>query len=120
MFKSAGIKTYDLMADQNGINPNDITALYKKHRIRMIFLNPIFQNPTGTLMSEERRKKVIELSSEYGIPDVEDDPYSLTSFTGEKFNYLKSLLNGESFMYLDQQWVQKKDLSVLPFLGKKK
>lgn len=91
VFKSAGIKTYNLMGDHNGINPNDITALYKKHRIRMIFLNPIFQNPTGTLMSEERRKKVLELSSEYGIPIVEDDPYSLTSFTGERIQTLKSL-----------------------------
>lgn len=91
VFKSAGIKTFDLMGDHNGINPNDIAALYKKHRIRMIFLNPIFQNPTGTLMSEERRKKVLELSSEYGIPVVEDDPYSLTSFTGERIPTLKSL-----------------------------
>jgi GntR family transcriptional regulator, regulator for abcA and norABC len=91
VFKSAGIKTYNLMGDHNGINPNDITALFKKHRIRMIFLNPIFQNPTGTLMSEERRKKVLELSSEYGIPVVEDDPYSLTSFTGERIQTLKSL-----------------------------
>jgi GntR family transcriptional regulator, regulator for abcA and norABC len=91
VFKSAGIKTYDLMGDHNGINPNDIAALYKKHRIRMIFLNPIFQNPTGTLMSKERRKKVLEISSEFGIPIVEDDPYSLTSFTGESIQTLKSL-----------------------------
>jgi GntR family transcriptional regulator, regulator for abcA and norABC len=100
VFKSAGIKTYDLMGDQNGIDPNDITALYKKHRIRMIFLNPIFQNPTGTLMSEERRKKVIEISSEYGIPVVEDDPYSLTSFTGEKIHTLKSLDHYGNVLYI--------------------
>jgi len=100
VFKSAGIKTYNLMGDHNGINPNDITALYKKHRIRMIFLNPIFQNPTGTLMSEERRKKVLELSSEYGIPVVEDDPYSLTSFTGESIQTLKSLDQYGNVLYI--------------------
>lgn len=90
VFKSAGIKTYYLKGDQDGLDPNDITALYKKHRIRMIFLNPIFQNPTGSLLSEERRKKVLEISSEYGIPIVEDDPYSLTAFSGEKIQPLKS------------------------------
>jgi GntR family transcriptional regulator, regulator for abcA and norABC len=100
VFKSAGIKTYDLIGDKNGINPNDITALYKKHRIRMIFLNPIFQNPTGTLMSEERRKKVLELSSEYGIPVVEDDPYSLTSFNGKKIQTLKSLDHYGNVLYI--------------------
>ncbi|OIK13711.1 GntR family transcriptional regulator [Bacillus sp. MUM 116] len=95
VFKSAGIKTYSLKMDKDGINPNDIAILYKKHRIRMLFLNPIFQNPTGTLMSKERNKKVLELSAEFGIPVVEDDPYSLTSFSGEKMQTLKSLdLNG--------------------------
>ncbi|MED1469931.1 PLP-dependent aminotransferase family protein [Bacillus salipaludis] len=100
VFKSAGIKTYSLKMDNEGINPIDITTLYKKHRIRMIFMNPIYQNPTGTLMSEERRKKVLELSSEYGIPIVEDDPYSLTSFTGEKMQTLKSLDRNGNVLYI--------------------
>lgn len=100
VFKSAGIKTYSLKMDNEGINPNDITTLYKKHRIRMIFMNPIYQNPTGTLMSEERRKKVLEISSEYGIPIVEDDPYSLTSFTGEKMQTLKSLDRNGNVLYI--------------------
>ncbi|MGG1400685.1 PLP-dependent aminotransferase family protein [Bacillus salipaludis] len=100
VFKSAGIKTYSLKIYNEGINPIDITTLYKKHRIRMIFMNPIYQNPTGTLMSEERRKKVLELSSEYGIPIVEDDPYSLTSFTGEKMQTLKSLDRNGNVLYI--------------------
>ncbi|MBI0579176.1 PLP-dependent aminotransferase family protein [Neobacillus cucumis] len=100
VFKSARIKTYSLKMDNEGINPNDITTLYKKHRIRMIFMNPIYQNPTGTLMSEERRKKVLEISSEYGIPIVEDDPYSLTSFTGEKMQTLKSLDRNGNVLYI--------------------
>ncbi|WP_160723069.1 MocR-like pyridoxine biosynthesis transcription factor PdxR [Bacillus sp. USDA818B3_A] len=100
VFKSAGIKTYPLKVDKEGINPNDITELYKKHRIKMIFLNPIFHNPTGTLMDEERRKKVLEISSEYGIPVVEDDPYSLTSFTGEKMRTLKSFDQHGNVLYI--------------------
>ncbi|MCM3690711.1 PLP-dependent aminotransferase family protein [Neobacillus niacini] len=100
VFQSAGIKTYYLKGDQDGINPNDISELYKKHRIRMIFLNPIFQNPTGTLMAENRRKKILEISSEYGIPIVEDDPYSLTAFTGEKVETLKSFDTTGNVLYI--------------------
>ena len=100
VFKSAGIKTYYLKVGKDGIDPNDITALYKKHRIRMIFLNPIFQNPTGTLMAEDKRKKVLEISSEYGIPVVEDDPYSLTSFTGKRIQTLKSLDHYGNVLYI--------------------
>ncbi|WP_419880450.1 PLP-dependent aminotransferase family protein [Peribacillus sp. B-H-3] len=91
IFKSAGIRTFYLPVDQYGINPDDLESLYKKHRIRIIFLNPSYQNPTGAYLSQERRKKILDLSSQYGIPIVEDDPYSLTSFTGKEASPLKSM-----------------------------
>ncbi|TWE01838.1 GntR family transcriptional regulator [Neobacillus bataviensis] len=100
VFQSAGIKTYFLKVNKDGINPEEITALYKKHRIKMIFLSPIFQNPTGTLLDLDKRKKVLEISSEYGIPIVEDDPYSLTSFCGEKMKTLKSLDHNGNVLYI--------------------
>ncbi|MEH7014474.1 PLP-dependent aminotransferase family protein, partial [Neobacillus niacini] len=79
IFKSAGIKPYFLSVDKDGINPDELLTLHKKHRIKMIFLNPSFQNPTGTLLQEKQRKAILDISSEHGIPVVEDDPYSLTS-----------------------------------------
>lgn len=91
IFKSAGLKVYYLPVNQDGVNPEDLVLLYKKHRIKMIFLNPAFQNPTGSLWNEKQREAILEISSEYGIPVIEDDPYSLTSFTGEKIPTLKSM-----------------------------
>ncbi|MFS0777043.1 PLP-dependent aminotransferase family protein [Neobacillus sp. 3P2-tot-E-2] len=91
IFKSAGIKPYFLSVDKDGINPEELLTLHKKHRIKMIFLNPSFQNPTGTLLHEKKRKAILEISSEHGIPVVEDDPYSLTSFSGEEVTTLKSM-----------------------------
>ncbi len=74
IFKSAGVKPYLLPVDNNGVNPTDIIELHKKHRIRMLFLNPTYQNPTGTYLSLERRKTLLDISSELGIPVIEDDP----------------------------------------------
>jgi GntR family transcriptional regulator, regulator for abcA and norABC len=91
IFKSAGIKPYFLSVDKDGINPDELLNLHKEHRIKMIFLNPSFQNPTGILLQEKQRKAILEISSEHGIPVVEDDPYSLTSFTGEEVTTLKSM-----------------------------
>jgi GntR family transcriptional regulator, regulator for abcA and norABC len=100
IFKSAGIKPYFLSVDKDGINPEELLTLHKKHRIKMIFLNPSFQNPTGTLLSENRRKAILELSSEHGIPVVEDDPYSLTSFSGEEVTTLKSMDTHGNVLYI--------------------
>lgn len=100
IFKTAGIKTYYLSVDKDGINPEELLDLHKKHRIKMIFLNPSFQNPTGTLLREKKRKAILDISSEHGIPVVEDDPYSLTSFTGEVVTTLKSMDAHGNVLYI--------------------
>ncbi|MEH7376611.1 PLP-dependent aminotransferase family protein [Neobacillus drentensis] len=100
IFKSAGLRPYYIPVNKNGINPDDLLSLHKKHRIRMIFLNPAFQNPTGALLSEKKRKAILEISSEHGIPVVEDDPYSLTSFSGEKVSTLKSMDMNGNVLYI--------------------
>lgn len=100
IFQSAGIKTLLLPVDQYGVNPDDIVAVQRKHRIRMLFLNPDYQNPTGTKMSLERRKKIVDLSAKYGIPIIEDDPYNLTSFDGDIGPTLKSLDDNGNIVYI--------------------
>jgi GntR family transcriptional regulator, regulator for abcA and norABC len=100
IFKTAGIKPYYLSVDKDGINPEELLDLHKKHRIKMIFLNPSFQNPTGTLLREKKRKAILDISSEHGIPVVEDDPYSLTSFTGEEVTTLKSMDAHGNVLYI--------------------
>jgi GntR family transcriptional regulator, regulator for abcA and norABC len=100
IFQSAGLRTFLLPVDKDGVNPNDLISLHKKHRIRMIFLNPDYQNPTGTILSTPRRKKILELSSELGIPIVEDDPYTLTTFDGEVNQTLKSMDSNGNVLYV--------------------
>jgi GntR family transcriptional regulator of abcA and norABC len=99
-FQSAGLHTLLLPVDQQGINPNDVIALHKKHRIRMLFLNPDYQNPTGAKMSPARRKKILEISTELGIPIIEDDPYSLTSFNGKVSDTLKAMDENGNVLYI--------------------
>ncbi|WP_139487878.1 PLP-dependent aminotransferase family protein [Brevibacillus dissolubilis] len=101
IFKSAGIRTYPLPVSRNGIDPEEIRTLYKKHRIKMVFLNPIFQNPTGVLQPYEDRVKILDIATELGIPVVEDDPYSLTPFDESlQTAALKSLDRNGTVLYI--------------------
>jgi DNA-binding transcriptional MocR family regulator len=101
IFRSAGLKTHKLPVGRNGIDPEDILYLYQKYKIKMVFLNPIFQNPTGSLLSLENRKRVLEISKEIGIPIIEDDPYSLISFSDDlNTSTLKSLDPGGNVLYI--------------------
>lgn len=49
---------------------------------KFIYVLPNFQNPTGTTLSLERRKKLVELADRYGVPIIEDDPYGQLRFEG--------------------------------------
>lgn len=100
MFQSAGLRLFRLPVDNQGIEPEDIRTLYKKHRIKMVFLNPTYQNPTGAVLSVERRKRLLDIISELGLPVVEDDPYSLTSFEGVPPVPLKAMDTMGSILYI--------------------
>ncbi|MGC5328803.1 PLP-dependent aminotransferase family protein [Brevibacillus sp. SYSU BS000544] len=101
IFRSARVKAYGLAVGKHGIDPEDIIYLHRKHRIKMIFLNPIFQNPTGTVLSVEKRKRVLAISEELGIPVVEDDPYSLISLSEQTdTSTLKSMDHRGTVLYV--------------------
>ncbi|MGE7675514.1 PLP-dependent aminotransferase family protein [Lysinibacillus sp. NPDC094403] len=100
IFKSVGIQVHYLPVDKDGINPEDLKSLYKKHRIKMIFLNPYFQNPTGSLLNKKKKETILDISSKLGIPVVEDDPYSLTAFSGDKISTLKSMDRNGNVLYI--------------------
>ena len=70
------------------------------HRIKFIYALPNFQNPTGRSMSLERRRRLIELASHFGVPIVEDDPYGELRFEGEPLPTLKSLDSQGLVIYL--------------------
>jgi 2-aminoadipate transaminase len=49
---------------------------------KFIYVLPNFQNPTGVTLSEARRRKLIDLADQYGVPIVEDDPYGQLRYNG--------------------------------------
>ncbi|BFH13740.1 PLP-dependent aminotransferase family protein [Paenibacillus melissococcoides] len=96
MFQSAGLRLFRLPVDQHGIRPEDVRTLYKKHRIKMVFLNPNYQNPTGAVLDAE----LLHVTSELGLPIVEDDPFSLTAYEGSPPRPLKSMDSLGSVLYI--------------------
>ncbi|MDP5276388.1 MocR-like pyridoxine biosynthesis transcription factor PdxR [Chengkuizengella axinellae] len=100
MFQSAGLRLFRLPVDQDGARPEDIRTLYKKHRIKMVFINPNFQNPTGTVLKAEQRIQLLNIASELGLPIVEDDPFSLTAYKETPPSPLKSIDSTGSILHI--------------------
>lgn len=50
---------------------------------KFIYVLPNFQNPTGSTLTLERRKQLIKLADQYGVPIIEDDPYGQLRYEGD-------------------------------------
>jgi len=71
--------------DSEGIEINALKENLVKYgnRVKMIYVIPDFQNPTGRSWSVARRKAFIELIKNYDIPVLEDAAYSEITFEAE-------------------------------------
>ena len=77
-----GAQYISVPSDENGMIVDELeTAL--RVGPKFIYVLPNFQNPAGSTLSLERRKKLVELADRYGVPIVEDDPYGQLRYEGE-------------------------------------
>lgn len=61
--------------DGEGVKVDELEALIQTHRPKFVYLIPTFGNPSGAMLSLERRRRVLELAVKYQTLIVEDDPY---------------------------------------------
>jgi 2-aminoadipate transaminase len=74
-FRLYGAQLISAPIDENGVQTDKLEALIAEHKPKFVYLIPTFGNPSGGLLSLERRKKVLELAVKYDTLIVEDDPY---------------------------------------------
>lgn len=74
IFESAGMKLKGLAMDREGINIREVTKNLNKSA-SMLYTIPTFQNPTGVVMSEKRRKQLLDICTKERLPIIEDDAY---------------------------------------------
>lgn len=90
-FKAYGCSFIEIPADEYGMDMNVLEDILRStSNIKLIYVIPTFQNPTGKTWSLSRRKKLAELSAQYNIAVVEDNPYSELRLEGESLPSVKS------------------------------
>jgi 2-aminoadipate transaminase len=80
--------------DEHGMRIDALEGTLKRlgpRGAKFIYTIPNFQNPAGVTLSAERRRRLIELSHEYDIPIVEDDPYGRLRYEGGHILPLRAL-----------------------------
>ena len=74
-FRLYGADIISAPIDENGVKVDVLEQLIVEHKPKFVYLIPTFGNPSGRMLSLERRKRVLELAVNYETLVVEDDPY---------------------------------------------
>ena len=74
-FRLYGAELISAPVDGDGVQTDRLEALIKTHQPKFVYLIPTFGNPSGALLSLERRRQVLALALRYNTLIVEDDPY---------------------------------------------
>ena len=91
-FKAYQPRFMEVPTDEEGMIPDALEKILQTtERVKMIYVIPDFQNPTGRTWSLERRKAFMEIINRYNIPVIEDNPYGELRYEGEAVPSLKSM-----------------------------
>ena len=91
----------EIPTDENGMIMEELErVLSENKRVKLIYVIPDFQNPTGRTWPLERRKQFMEIITKYEIPVIEDNPYGELRFKGEYLPSLKTMDEKGLVIYL--------------------
>ena len=91
-FKAYQCQFIEVDTDENGMIMEDLERKLASHsNVKMIYVIPDFQNPSGRSWNLERRKQLLQIAKTHNLPIVEDNPYGELRFEGDMLPSIKSM-----------------------------
>jgi len=90
-FRLYGCRFIEIPTDDGGMIMAELEKQLAAHpEVKLIYVIPDFQNPTGRTWNLERRRQLAEISAKYETAVIEDNPYGELRFEGEFLPAVKS------------------------------
>src|SRR6185295_6491817 len=87
--------------DDDGIVPESLAETAARVKPKLLYTIANFQNPSGRLMTQPRRDRVMEIAREHDFLVIDDDPYGeLVYVDGADTTPLKSRDHDDRVIYL--------------------
>jgi DNA-binding transcriptional MocR family regulator len=91
IFHALGVNVIGIPMDHNGMRMDILETVLNRHKIKLIYTIPTFQNPTGTIMPIDRRRTLLDLAYRHKTPIIEDQYANELRFDGEEVLPLSAL-----------------------------
>ena len=72
-FRARGARVIGVPIEADGLRVEALPALIQRHRPKLLYCMPTYQNPTGRSLSPEKRRALLRIAATYDLPLVEDD-----------------------------------------------
>lgn len=69
---AARARLFPVDVDADGVRVDQLTDVLERVQPRLVYLVPDFHNPTGAVLSDERRREIARLAGHHHVPVVED------------------------------------------------
>lgn len=84
-FRNIQANVVGVRQEADGIDLDDLDAVWRREkargrRVKLLYIVPNFQNPTGLLLGIEKRQRLLEWAARRDVVIVEDDPYGSLYF----------------------------------------
>ncbi|MEF1214594.1 PLP-dependent aminotransferase family protein, partial [Vibrio alginolyticus] len=95
-----GLKAIEITVDPlTGHSVDHIEATFADNDVRACWLMTNFHNPTGTLLSDGQKQRIVEMADKYDVYLIEDDVYSELYFSEKKPSSLKAFDTQERVLH---------------------
>jgi DNA-binding transcriptional MocR family regulator len=91
VFQRGGARVEGVAVGEDGVDVEALGRVLDKERPRLVALTPNFQNPTGTTLSGEARRAILDLARRAGTIVIENDLYGSLRYHGAEIAPLKRL-----------------------------
>src|SRR6202521_3711513 len=100
-----GVKAVGSPLDREGLRTDALSAALddlkaRDIRPKYIYTIPTVQNPTGTIMGEQRRRELLALAEAHGVPIFEDDCYADLIWDGRRPPALHSMSTNAGVIHI--------------------
>lgn len=101
IMKMHGLEIVGINMQEDGLNIKELTTRITEKSVKLAYLVPSYHNPTGIVMSPEKRIEVFNIFQQYEIPVIEDGFNEELRYSGSHVSPLIALAgSGNSVIYI--------------------
>jgi GntR family transcriptional regulator/MocR family aminotransferase len=89
-FAGQGAEVLGVEVDDEGLRTERLARILRLRRVKLLYVTPATQSPTGAVMSRARRDALLALADEHQVPIFEDDYDSDLRYAGPLLPALKA------------------------------